>query len=99
VRIADQRSFQATVRLAHEFSGVPLMDEDVARHLERSREEIVAMLAAQDETLRLRDPSGEAALKAARVVRKEILQLSGPDFGRLRVEAEKRFGLPVGTRR
>jgi hypothetical protein len=99
VRIADQRSFQATVRLAHEFSGVPLMDEDVARHLDRSRQEIVAMLAAQDETLRLRDPSGEPALKAARVLRKEILQLSGPDFGRLRVEAEKRFGLPVGTRR
>jgi hypothetical protein len=99
VRIADQRSFQATVRLAHEFSRVPLMDEDVGRHLERSREEISAMLSAQDETLRLRDPSGEVALKEARVVRKEILQLSGPDFGRLRVEAEKRFGLPLGTRR
>ncbi len=95
VRITDQRSFQATVRLAHEFSAVPLMEEDVGRHLERSREEIIAMLAAQDEALRLRDPSGEAALKEARLARKEILQLSGPDFGRLRVEAEKRFGLPL----
>jgi hypothetical protein len=99
VRITDQRSFQATVRLAHEFSGVPLMEEDVERHLERSREEILAMLAAQDAALRLRDPSGEAALKEARLARKEVLQVSGPDFARLRVEAEKRFGLPVVARR
>ena len=95
VRIADQRTFQATVRLAHEFSGVPLTEEDVGRHLERSRDEILTMLAAQDEALRLRDPSGEAALKAARAARKEILQVSGADYGRLRVEAEKRFGLPL----
>ncbi len=95
VRLTDQRSYQATVRLAHEFSGVPLTDEDVGRHLERSRDEIISMLNAQDEALRLRDPSGEAALKAAREARKQVLQLSGADFGRLRVEAEKRFGLPL----
>ena len=99
VRIADQRSYQATVRLAHEFSGVPLMDEDVGRHLEQSQEAITLMLAAQDEALRLRDPSGEAALKAARLARKEILQLGGRDIGRLRAEAEKRFGLPLPSRR
>jgi len=99
VRITDQRSFQATVRLAHEFSGVPLTEEDVGRHLEHSRDGIIAMLAAQDEALRLRDPSGEATLKAAREARKAILQLSGADFGRLRVEAEKRFGLPLPSRR
>ncbi|MEP6745409.1 MAG: hypothetical protein ABJB33_07905 [Gemmatimonadota bacterium] len=99
VRIADQRSYQATVRLAHQFSGVPLTDEDVGRHLERSRDEIIAMLAAQDEALRLRDPSGEAALKAARIARKEIVQLSGRDIDRLRSEAEKRFGLPLPAAR
>jgi zinc dependent phospholipase C len=95
VRIADQRSYQATVRLAHEFSGVPLTDEDVGRHLERSREEIIQMLAARDGSLRLRDPSGEAALREARLARKEILELGGREIGRLRAEAEKRFGLPV----
>lgn len=99
VRILDQRSYQATLRLAHDFSGVHLTEEDIGRHLERSRDEIIALLAAQDEALRLRDPSGEAALKAARTARKEILQFGGRDLGRLRAEAEKRFGLPVPLRR
>ena len=99
VRIADQRSYQATLRLAHDMSGVHLAEEDVGRHLERSRDEIIALLAAQDEALRLRDPSGEGSLKAARVARKEILALGGRDLGRLRAEAEKRFGLPVPARR
>lgn len=99
VRILDQRSYQATLRLADDMSGVQLTEEDVGRHLERSRDEIIALLAAQDEALRLRDPSGEAALKAARLARKEILQLGGRDLGRLRAEAEKQFGLPVSVRR
>ena len=95
VRIADQRSYQATLRLAHDFSGVHLAEEDVGRHLERSRDEIISLLAAQDEALRLRDPSGEAALRAARLARKEILAFGARDLGRLRAEAEKQFGLPV----
>ena len=99
VRIADQRSYQATLRLAHDFSGVHLADEDVGRHLERSRDEIICLLAAQDEALRLRDPSGEAALKAARSVRKELLEFGARDLGRLRSEAEKQFGLPVAVKR
>ncbi|HEX7917777.1 MAG TPA: zinc dependent phospholipase C family protein [Gemmatimonadales bacterium] len=99
VRILDQRSYQATLRLADDFSGVPLTEEDVGRHLERSRDEIICLLAAQDEALRLRDPSGEAALKAARVARKELLQFGARDLGRLRAEAEKQFGLPVAVRR
>lgn len=99
VRILDQRSYQATLRLAHDVSGVHLTEEDVGRHLERSREEIIALLAAHDEALRLRDPSGEAALKAARLARKEMLALGARDLGRLRSEAEKQFGLPVAVRR
>lgn len=99
VRIADQRSYQATLRLADEMSGVHLAEEDVGRHLEHSRDQIVTMLAAQDEALRLRDPSGEAALKAARAARKEIMQLGARDLGRLRAEAERRFGLPVAARK
>ena len=99
VRILDQRSYQATLRLAHDFSGVHLAEEDVGRHLERSRDEIICLLAAQDEALRLRDPSGEAALKAARAVRKDLLQFGARDLGRLRAEAEKQFGLPVPVRK
>ena len=95
VRIADQRSYQATLRLADDFSGVALTEEDVGRHLQRSEEEIVKMLADTDRQLRDTDPSGEASLRAARVVRKELLQLGASDLGRLRAEAEKRFGLPL----
>ncbi|HVX89338.1 MAG TPA: zinc dependent phospholipase C family protein, partial [Gemmatimonadales bacterium] len=47
VRIADQRSYQATLRLADEMSGVHLAEEDVGRHLEHSRDQIITMLAAQ----------------------------------------------------
>jgi hypothetical protein len=95
VRIADQRSYQATLRLADEMSGVALTEEDVGRHLQRSEEEIVKMLADTDKALRDTDPSGERSLKAARIVRKELLLLGAGDLGRLRSEAEKRFGLPV----
>src|SRR6478736_1955175 len=95
VRIADQRSYQATLRLAEDFSGVALTEEDVGRHLEQSRDAIVAMLAEQDAKIREFDPSGDKALKEARYVRKELLQLGASDLGRLRAEAEKRFGLPV----
>lgn len=98
VRIADQRSYQATLRLADDFSGVALTEEDVGRHLQRSEEEIVKMLTDTDKALRDTDPSGETSLKAARTVRKELLQLGAGDLGRLRVEAEKRFGLPVARR-
>ena len=99
VRIADQRSYQATLRLAHEFSGVPLVDEDVGRHLDRSREMILALLAAEDAAVRRTDPMGEVALKLAREVRKEVVEQSGWDLGRLRVEAEKQFGLPLPSHR
>jgi hypothetical protein len=98
VRIADQRTYQATLRLAHEFSGVPLVDEDVGRHLDRSRELILALLAAEDDALRHTDPMGEVALKLARVVRKDVVGQSGWDLGRLRVAAEKEFGLPLPAR-
>ena len=98
VRIADQRSYQATLRLAEDFSGVALTEEDVGRHLEQSRDAIVAMLAEQDAKIREFDPSGDKALKEARYVRKELLQLGASDLGRLRAEAEKRFGLPVVRR-
>ena len=57
------------------------------------------MLADTDKALRDTDPSGEASLRAARLVRKELLQLGAGDLGRLRTEAEKRFGLPVPGRR
>jgi len=98
VRIADQRSYQATLRLAEDFSGVALTEEDVERHLERSRDAIVQMLLEANASIRDTDPSGETSLLAARAARKELLQLGASDLGRLRAEAEKRFGLPVVRR-
>ena len=38
------------------------------------------MLADTDKALRDTDPSGEASLKAARLVRKELLQLGAGDL-------------------
>ena len=99
VRIADQRSYQATLRLAHEFSGLPLVEEDVGRHLAESERLIRQLLATEDEALRRSDPSGEAALKAARLARREMLRTGRSDPGHLIAEGEKRFGLPLSVRR
>ena len=98
VRIADQRSYQATLRLAEDFSGVALTEEDVGRHLEQSRDAIIQMLVEANASIRDTDPSGESSLRAARLARKELLQIGASDLGRLRAEAEKRFGLPVVRR-
>ena len=98
VRIADQRSYQATLKLAHDFSGLPLVEEDVGRHLAESERLIRQLLAVEDEALRKSDPSGEVALRAARLARKELLSMGGNDPGRLMAEAEKRFGLPLPVR-
>lgn len=99
VRLLDQRSYQATLRLAHDFSGFPLTEEDIGRHLAESERLIRQLLAAEDTVLRQSDPSGEATLKAARLARRELLQAGGGDPGRLMMEAEKRFGLPLTVRR
>jgi hypothetical protein len=98
VRIADQRSYQATLRLAEDFSGVALTEEDVGRHLDQSRDAIIQMLIEANTSIRDTDPSGESSLRAARLARKELLQIGASDLGRLRAEAEKRFGLPVVRR-
>jgi hypothetical protein len=98
VRIADQRSYQATLRLAEDFSGVALTEEDVGRHLDQSRDAIIQMLIEANAGIRDTDPSGESSLRAARLARKELLQIGASDLGRLRAEAEKRFGLPVVRR-
>jgi hypothetical protein len=98
VRIADQRSYQATLRLAEDFSGVALTEEDVGRHLDQSRDAIIQMLIEANASIRDTDPSGESSLRAARLARKELLQIGASDLGRLRAEAEKRFGLPVVRR-
>jgi hypothetical protein len=97
VRIADQRSYQATIRLAHEFSAVHLGEEDLGRHLDRSAEEIMTMLCAIASGTPQNDPTGEEALRAARLLRRELKELGAGDLGRLRQEGEKRFGLPLPT--
>lgn len=93
VRITDQRTFQATLRLAEDLTGVPLHEDDLGRHLDRSRDAILDLLRGEDAALRTHDPSGEGALAAARLLRKDLVAAGRTDVGRMLAEGERRFGL------
>ncbi|HEU4568961.1 MAG TPA: zinc dependent phospholipase C family protein [Gemmatimonadales bacterium] len=95
VRLGDQRTWQQAIRLADDYSRIKLTEEDVGRHLEHSLGAVHDLLSAEDALLRGRDPSGEETLHAARELRRTVLAQGGRDLGRLRMEAERVFGLPV----
>ncbi|HET7025825.1 MAG TPA: zinc dependent phospholipase C family protein [Gemmatimonadales bacterium] len=94
VRITEQRSFQATLQIADEFGKWALTEEDVGRHMDRSMEQIVALLKGEEPEVRQSDPSGYAALARAKAVRK-IAFAHGYRGNPRRVieDAEAEFGL------
>ena len=93
VHAADSESWQRIFGLMTENSRWDLADVEVGRYIEWSYDAIVDFLIHFDRSTPYRlDPSGEAALRRAKGVRREALRSGGPE--RVNEEAERQFGLP-----
>lgn len=95
VHLAEMRSWQRGLRVAVERSRWSLRDDDVEAHLGLSYDYMVRLLAEPDAAPRRFDPSGEAPLHQAKVIRRGILA-DGPRrrAQRLIEVAEGTYGLP-----
>ncbi len=93
VIVADNESWQRIFQLMMDKSRWDLAEEDVGSYLARSYDFIVDLLRRMEhaEPYRL-DPSGDAALRMAKQVRRRVLREAGED--RLNAEASRHFGLP-----
>jgi hypothetical protein len=96
VIVADNESWQRIFQMMTEKSRWDLPDDDVARYLTRSFDFVMDLLIRMDraEPFRL-DPSGHAALRLAKRLRRQVLRAGGDDT--LRTEADRHFGMPAGT--
>lgn len=93
---ADNDSWQRIFGLMTVNSRWDLPDNDVGRYIARSYDFIIDLLQRMDhsEPFQL-DPSGDEALRMAKVVRRQTLRASGEM--RLMEEAERHFGLPSSS--
>jgi hypothetical protein len=93
VYVTDSESWQRIFMVMVENSRWDLPERDVGRYLARSFDYVMDFLArdAQSEPFAL-DPSGDRALRAAKLVRREALKRGGDDLAR--EEAARQFGLP-----
>ena len=97
VYVTDNGAWQRVMALMAERSRWALHDATVASHLNRSFDYIVDLLANGDTSLpRTLDPSGEVALREAKLIRRSALTERG-ERG-VRKEAGVRFGLPTSER-
>ena len=98
VIVADNESWQRIFALMTENSRWDLGDAEVGRYLARSYDFIIDLLQRMDgaEPLQL-DPSGDEALRMAKIVRRRVLREAGEQ--RLREEATRRFGMPASELR
>jgi hypothetical protein len=93
VYVTDSGSWQRVLALMAEQSRWTLRDATVVSHLDRAFDYIVDLLArGADAIPRQLDPSGESALREAKVVRKEALERGGERAARK--DAADRFALP-----
>jgi hypothetical protein len=94
VRVTDSDSWQRIFQLVSENSRWDLSDADVSRYLTRSYDFIIDLLNRWEtsEPFAL-DPSGDAALGAAKKVRR-LARREGGDM-RVALSADKMFGMPA----
>jgi len=94
VIVADNESWQRIFQLLRENSRWDLAEDDVGRYLARAYDFIIDLLMRMDraEPYQL-DPSGDAALRMAKRIRRRVLRAEGEE--RLHDEAERQFGLPA----
>lgn len=94
VQVSDMATWQRIMSLMAANSRVPLRDAAVRAHLEQAFEYIVDLLARGAEAAPRRfDPSGEAALREAKQIRRAALQRGGERAARK--DAADRFALPA----
>ncbi len=97
VYVTDNGAWQRVMALMAERSRWPLRDAAVVAHLERSFDHIVDLLANGETSMpRALDPSGEEALREAKVLRRAGLSAGGERA--VRREAGVRFRMPPGER-
>jgi hypothetical protein len=96
VYVTDTESWQRIFMLMAENSRWDLEEREVGRYLARSFDFIVDLLVreASSEPYAL-DPSGDRALRAAKLVRRAAMKRGGDDA--VRAEAAREFGLPDST--
>jgi hypothetical protein len=93
VHVADHEGWQRIFGLMTENSRWDLADAEVARYLDHTYDHIVDFLVRFDRSSSYRlDPSGDAALRNAKRVRRDALRAGGAE--RANEEAERHFGLP-----
>ncbi len=95
VHLTQKPTWQRAFQVAKERSRWDLSNHDIERHMARSFDFIMGVLAEMEPAARLLDPSGMEPLKLAKHMRRETLQDSGHhDLDRLHAMAEQHFGLP-----
>jgi len=96
VYAADLESWQRLFQFVRENSRWDLPDAQVARYLERSYDYILDLFHRVERAEPMRfDPSGDAALREAKRVRRTAVRRGGDEAARL--EALRHFGLPDTT--
>ncbi|MEX2182579.1 MAG: zinc dependent phospholipase C family protein [Gemmatimonadaceae bacterium] len=94
VYVTDSGSWQRVLALLAENSRWTLRDANVVAHLDRAFDYVVELLARGDAAVpRQYDPSGEEALREAKLVRKLALDRGGERAARK--DAADRFALPA----
>ncbi len=95
VHLTQKPTWQRAFQVARERSRWDLANHDIGRHMARSFDFIMEVLAEMEPAARLLDPSGTEPLKLAKHMRRETLQDRGHhDLNRLHEMAEQHFGLP-----
>ena len=98
VIVADNESWQRIFQLMMDKSRWDLADDDVARYIARSYDFIIDLLNRMDRADPFHlDPSGDAALRFAKQVRRRVLREAGEQ--RLQEEADRHFGMPASSLR
>jgi hypothetical protein len=94
VYVTDTESWQRIFTLMAENSRWDLAEPEVGRYLTRSFDFVMDFLVRESasEPYRL-DPSGDRALRAAKLVRRAAMKRGGDDA--VRGEAEREFGMPA----
>src|SRR5262249_647101 len=94
VIVADNESWQRIFQWLRENSRWDLAEADVSGYLARAYDFIVDLLLRMDQAEPFQlDPSGDAALRMAKRIRRRVLRAAGE--ARLFDEAELQFGLPA----
>jgi hypothetical protein len=96
VHAADNEGWQRIFALMTENSRWDLANVEVARYVDSAYDAIVDFLIDFEHSMAYKlDPSGDEALRLAKLVRRDALRAGGSE--RVREEADRHFGLPASS--